>query len=146
MKNYYENKKLENGQIVMNYLEEFERTGSKLYLQAVLTNLIYEEFNDEIFDTVYFFDNRPLKNVVIKKAPKSWLKNALLTEQETDYVGAMLNRIQEEKLKLDANELIHARHWEVRLYAAQFASTEELLAQLPWEENQAVILEILRRL
>lgn len=61
MKNYYENKKLENGQIVMNYLEEFERTGSKLYLQSVLTNLIYEEFNDEIFDTVYFFDNRPLK-------------------------------------------------------------------------------------
>ena len=89
MKNYYENKKLENGQIVMNYLEEFERTGSKLYLQSVLTNLIYEEFNDEIFDTVYFFDNRPLKNVVIKKAPKSWLKNALLTEQDTDYVGAM---------------------------------------------------------
>lgn len=145
MKNYFENE-VENTQVIMNYLEEFEKTGSKLYLQSVLGKLLYEDVQEEIFDTVYFFDNRPLKNVVIKKAPKSWLKKAILIEQETDFVGAMLMRVKEEKIRLDADELIHAKNWEVRLYAAQFASGEELLNQLAWEENQTVILEILRRL
>lgn len=134
--------------MVMEMLKEYESTGSAKTLYNILYKVLNTKKLDKyIYDVIYSFDSLLLKSLAIKCAPESWLREKMMTETDTHLVGVMIDRNDKEGLKYDANKLIHAANWQVRLYAMDKANDkEEIMRQLLVEDNFAVMQKLLAKL
>lgn len=111
---------LESSQEVLRMLASYEKNGSKVMFTSIKNRILYDELLEETYDAVYCFNNPELKSAVIKKAPKDWIKRTILQEEDTNWVGAMLDRVEAEDIKMNAYELTQARNWQLRMNAAKY--------------------------
>lgn len=131
---------------VMEMLKEYESTGSSKVLYNILYNVLNTKLEKYIYDVIYNFNSLLLKSLAIKTAPESWLREKMMTENDTHLVCVMIERSDRESLKYDANKLIHASNWQVRLYAVEKANNKkEVVRQLMVEDNFKVMQKLLAK-
>ena len=131
---------------VETLLEEYGATKSTKVLYEILDKVLKSKLETYIYDKIYSYEGLLFKNLAIKCAPESWLRSKMMLEDNTHLVGVMIERSDREKIKYNANELIHAKNWQVRLYAAEKADNKrEIIKQLMVEGNSLVVNKLFRR-